>query len=126
MNDNENFLKGYIESWNKIDGVKPTNNPEFIKHFLGYLNEVNSVEDIEFDGEGAYFGKQFVFRKDNLMSFKPSVGFEVAYSKDTIRVYTDKHSGYWVPEYIVLKKDDEMFDTVLSLIMRKLTEMISV
>lgn len=100
----------HIQNWNQIDGIKPINDPEIIKGFIEFLNGIDDEQDVEWDGEGSYFGKQVTIRKNNryLTGVRSPLQFEVAYQKDyCVRVYTARHNGFWTPEYIDMKTDME-------------------
>ena|SRR6186713_901255 len=94
-------LKEYVRNWKAIDGLKPQNEPVFIEQFLKLINNYPDDREIEFQGEGAYFGKQmqilpfsYYGRTDGLLDF------ECAYSKTHLRVYSAHHNGFWYPEFI--------------------------
>ncbi len=105
-------LKEYIKEWRAIIGIKPMNDVVFIEGFCTLLNGLET-EDLSFYGDGAYFGKQVIIEYNNNYRYPDGdLRFEVAYSKEQIRVYTASHEGFWTPEYIRLCKGDEHFEKV--------------
>lgn len=102
-------LKEYIRQWNANYGLKACNEKTFIDGFLNLINNYPDDREVEFQGEGAYFGKQiqllpftYYGRTDGLLNF------ECAYSKTELRVYSANHNGFWYPEFlrIELGKDE--------------------
>jgi hypothetical protein len=78
----------------------------FIDFFKSYTNSSkNDNRDIEFDGEGAYFGKQISIREGSFTFGYPTTDateIEVAYDfvAGNICIYTDNHNGFWVNPYL--------------------------
>lgn len=91
----------YVKNWNSIDGLKPNNEPEFINEFIKLIANYPDDREVEFDGEGAYFGKQVTLRPFSYYGKGPrELEFEMAYSPDYISIYTANHHGFWNPEYV--------------------------
>lgn len=105
-------LHEYITDWN-LKNIKPKNEDVFIDLFIEWLNSIDDCRDVVFDGEGSYFGRQVSIVKDSIYKIGYDFGFEISYDfNHTISVYTDKHNGYWWPEYIKLNKGDDRFEEV--------------
>lgn len=108
----ENFkiLSDYISEWNKSED-KPSNEKVFIDEFIKLLDNFPDEREVEFDGDGSYFGKQVTLLPFSYYG-KPdrNLSFEVAYRQDQIRVYTAHHHGFWNPEYINIHAADEDFN----------------
>lgn len=102
-------IEEYVENWHAVDGIKPCNESVFIDLFLEYLDGLD-VTNLQFDGEGSYFGKQVTLHENYFGC--SSLGFEVAYDTHLIKVYTNKHNGFWVPEYICMSAKHEDFERV--------------
>jgi hypothetical protein len=110
-------LLEYIEHWNKIDGIKPQNEPKFIELFIDFMQSLDDSGDIDFEGDGSYFGKQIKVYKDRNYSRHYGYGFEIAYCDSIISVYKDNHEGFWTPEYIRVRNvEDNDFHKVKSVI----------
>lgn len=113
----ENFeqLTNYIKGWKECKSPKPRNEKEFIVLFIDFLKSCNSDihfedRDIEFCGNGAYFGKQVRFIKNYTYTAGDYyLSFEIAYNRNHIRVYTANHNGFWTPEYLDLIEGDLYF-----------------
>ena len=105
MEDLMEGLKSYIIDWNKEDGVKPKNNPKFIRDFLKFAKSAD-FDHWEFDGINGYCGYTAILHEQPHYSSVYGLGFEFAYDKDFVKVFTDRHNGYWTPEYIDLKGED--------------------
>ena len=74
----------------------------FFSHFIGWLNDGirDELLTIEFNGNGAYFGKEvFITLSNASMRYNRDLAFEVAYSEDHITIYTANHNGFWTPSY---------------------------
>lgn len=111
-------IEEYLIKWKDIEGVKPKNEDEFITLFVEYLNSIDNPDDVDFDGSGAYFGRQVTICKDLNYRIRPMAYFEIAYDFEyTIRVYTARHEGYWTPEYIDLKIGEPRFNEVREALM---------
>jgi hypothetical protein len=110
----KNKLKEYIENWNSIKGVKPENESEFVSLFCDFLFEADLY--MEFDGDGAYFGKQISIHENSY--FSDSVfNFEIAYSNENISIYSGNHNGFWVPEYVSMTSEHKDFSNLKNSIM---------
>lgn len=107
-------LKEYIETWNAADNPKPCNEDIFVKEFLEIINNLEDERDISFDGDNAYGGKQITLRLNSFWYHdKDQVAwFEIAYSPDYVKVYTAKHHGFRVPEYLRMDYDHPRFKEV--------------
>lgn len=106
-------IRVYIKNWNSVQygEVKPKNDSEFINLFISFLQDIAQEEDLSFDGEGAYFGKQVTINHERNSRYSDTlICFEIAYDSENIRVYTSNHHGYWTPEYIALSILHEDFD----------------
>lgn len=104
---NETTLLDLIQLFNTptndgIRGLTVAETKLFFDAFIKWLNEGirDELLDIEFDGTGAYFGKQVTITLSNAsMRYNRDLAFEVAYSKDTITIYTANHNGFWTRSY---------------------------
>lgn len=79
----------------------------FIELFDAYRNGILDIRDVEFDGDGSYFGKQVsieVNRSFGVHSQLNDIGVEVAYNlySGKIVIYTSLHGGFWAKPYIEL------------------------
>jgi hypothetical protein len=81
----------------------------FIDFFKSYTNSsTRDNRDIQFDGEGAYFGKQISIREGSanrygMHTYETEVTqIEVAYDfvAGNICIYSDNHNGFWVNPYL--------------------------
>jgi hypothetical protein len=112
-NEDHQQLIAYIDKWNAIDGVKPCNEKEFIDLFYKLFLDYDDRE-IEFNGEGSYFGKQVTLMPDRTWGkTHRNLRFKVAYSMDKISVYSANNEGFWCPEFIRLTKGDNEFDALI-------------
>lgn len=103
-------LADYITNWKQLDGLKPSNEPIFIEWFIKLLENYPDDREVEFDGEGAYFGKQVTLKPFSFYGRTSGVlDFEIAYHPDLISVYTAHHHGFWNPEYIKMDKSHNDF-----------------
>lgn len=109
----------YIKQWNKIDGIKPQNDPEFIKEFMLFVDGTEG-DHWEFSGENGYCGFTAVVCETPLYLYGRGLSFEFAYGNDFVKVFTANHHGFWVPEYINLKGDEAL--PLLSILRKKLTQ----
>lgn len=107
-------LENYIHDWNKIEGNKPVNEEEFINLFVIFLRSVNDYDEVTFDGDGAYFGKQIqILKGGQIGRADHDLSFEIAYMPDyKISVYTANHHGFWQPEYLCLAPEHPEFNRV--------------
>lgn len=122
MNTLETF-KAYIQNWNKIEGVKPCNEDDFIAGFIMLLNSIDDHRDIDFDGEGSYFGKQIsLCYGQGVWIADKDLSFEISYSKKQIRVYTKNHNGFWRPEYMNIDETHPKFHQVKDILFNLLRE----
>ena len=110
-------IKEYINIWDKIEGVKPTNDLVFITAFTEFAR-TSDIEQWDFRGENGYCG--YTARVQEYPYYTPlrGLGFEFAYDKNFVKVFTDKHNGFWTPEYISLEGDEA--GALLSIIKDKL------
>ena len=113
------YIKEYVEMWNKAENPKPENDERFIAEFLVFAKTAD-IDCWNFIGENFYCGYTATLHEypDHLPI--RCVGFEFAYKdNDFVKVFTSNHSGFWVPEYISLRGDDAK--ELLSVIKEKLT-----
>ncbi len=116
-------LKEYIKNWKSLD-QPPKNEPQFIALFLDYIRNIEDERDVEFNGEGSYFGKEISIVENSMFPvYDESGGFEIAYQKDyKISVYRHDNHGFWTPEYLALTPKDDFFievqTTLFSLLQR--------
>ena len=116
-------LKQYIQNWKQIDGVKPANEPVFIDGFIWLLNNIDDDREIDFHGEGSYFGKEIAINIDSWYGKGDrDLSFEIAYSGEQITVYDANHNGFWHPPYLEVKKGHERFDDVRCALINRLTK----
>lgn len=99
------YIKEFIEKWNNAESPKPANDLVFVASFTKFAKE-SDFDQWEFSGENYYCG--YTARLSEYSSYVPvsGLGFEFAYGKDFVKVFTDKHNGFWTPEYIDLKGVD--------------------
>jgi len=115
-------LIDYVDNWDKIEGVKPKNESEFIINFFKLLQNFPDDREITFDGDGSYFGKQITLEPFSFYGKSPrQLRFEIAYSKDRISVYTANHDGYWNPEFISIDNTKPEFTQLKSDLYKFLT-----
>lgn len=73
---------------------------EFLKTFQDCLEQNFKEIVFEFDGEGAYFGKQckISFNEYYYMYKENELNFEIAYdfNSNKISIYKENHNGFWV------------------------------
>ena len=109
IEEHRNKLENYIEKWEKIEDVKPENEPEFLEPFKYLLKNVDLSEYgmMEFDGDNDYFGKQVtILFEPHRYGTYTKLKFEIAYNDNKCSIYSGYNNGYWVPEYAVLEGDD--------------------
>jgi len=106
-------LTEYIKNWELLDSPKPSNDPTFICDFIEFLDSIDDERDVDFDGDGAYFGKQIkIGYGQGCWSADRYLHFEIAYDSNQIVVYTAKHNGFWSPTFISLTSDHEQFSNL--------------
>ena len=116
----EERIKQYLETWESRG--RPKNEPEFIEPFIEII-ESASVENWHFDGEDYYCGWTAVCSDNLLYPVDLSApGFEFAYSDDFVKVFTDRHKGFWAPEYIKLDTADDYGKKILDVLHKKFIE----
>jgi ribonucleotide reductase beta subunit family protein with ferritin-like domain len=103
----EQNLIEYIREW-KTNKIKPENEETFITLFLEFIENFDG--HFQFDGDGAYFGKQIVISRHN-MGYD-ELTFEIAYSSNSISIYTGHHSGFWTPEFIQMTDSHSDFKKI--------------
>lgn len=103
-------LKQYIREWNDIEGIKPKNEPLFMTEFVKLLQNYPDERDVQFDGDGSYFGKQVTLTPFSFWGkTSPELNFEVAYDKSEIRIYSGRNEGFWWPEFVRITNVDSDF-----------------
>lgn len=108
-------LRDYIKNWIAIDGQKPRNEDLFIDEFIKLITNLEDDRDIQFDGDGSYFGKQITLHLDSgIWIGDPLIHFEIAYSQTEISVYSAKHNGFWYPEYLSISNEHPRFKEVIN------------
>lgn len=114
-------MKEYIKSWREQEGVKEKNNPEFIASFTEYIDEID-LDCWSFQGENGYCGyTAYVYSCNRSYRYgKSTLDFELAYSKDFVKVFDAGNEGFWVPEYIDLKGREA--SKILSIVKSKLAD----
>lgn len=116
-------LKQYIQNWKLIEDLKPSNDKIFIDGFIWLLDNINDDREIEFHGEGSYFGKQIAIHTDSYYGRGDrDLSFEIAYSGENIVVYDANHNGFWHPPYLSLVKGCDRFDEVRYALINRLTK----
>ena len=103
------YIKDYIEKWNKEESPKPMNDLVFVAEFTKFAKN-SDFDQWSFSGENGYCGYTATLHElpSHMQGLVPGLGFEFAYGKDFVKVFTDKHNGFWTPEYISLMGDDAM------------------
>lgn len=101
----------YVKDWQKTEFVKPQNEQLFIDGFITLIKNYPDDREIEFNGEGAYFGKQVTLSPFSYYGYTScdELMFEVAYCEDKISIYTAHHYGFWSPEFLRMDKTDNRF-----------------
>ena len=95
--------------------------------FLAYSDELKDYGDIDFDGEGSYFGKQISIREGSgFGSFikDEEVEIEIAYDfiSKHIVIYTDNHNGYYAPPFVEIKGTHSEYDKLSKALYRMLSK----
>lgn len=106
-------IKEYVAEWNKMDGVKPCNDPQFISDFIEFCK--NSEKDQwGFSGENGYCGNTATISEFDRCGFSSGLEFEFAFGSNFVKVFTANHHGFWVPEYICFSNDQakELLDII--------------
>ena len=117
------ILSDYISQWKLIEGIKPKNDKLFIDEFCVLLSKTDNY-DITYDGEGSYFGNQVSIKfESQYRKCDRNLCFEIAYSRNEIRVYDYHNEGYWTPEYLSLKKGEQYFDLIEYHLFKNLTRL---
>lgn len=118
----EKQLESYIQNWQEAEGIKPINEQVFYDLFLEFIKTIDANE-IDFDGNGSYFGSQVSIYKDRNYTYRPYLYFEISYEIDhKISIYTGVHSGFWTPEYIRMTPDDDRFNLLQSTLIDSLAK----
>jgi len=113
-------MKEYLKKWESHDSPKPCNDTEFTSKFLDFIKS-KPCDHWEFDGENHYCGYTAIVYEDNPdYCMGRTLGFEFAYDKDFVKVFTANHGGFWVPEYINLSGNDAK--EILEVVREKLVE----
>jgi len=122
-NEDKDALIQYVDQWNAINDIaKPQNEKTFIDLFYKLFLEDYDDREVEFNGQGSYFGYQVTLYPDSMYGkTHRNLKFEVAYNKENISVYSANHNGFWYPEFIRLKKGDPEFDALILAWMNFLT-----
>lgn len=116
-------LIDYVADFKNIpSGKKPCNEQVFIDMFIKFLDPDLCFE---FDGDGAYFGKQITISRSPYMGYD-ALTFEIAYSNNTIRIYDGNNNGYWVPEYVNMTHTDERFDNLKNILFNFIKQQIGI
>jgi len=119
------ILQDYISNWQKIDmGEKPVNEPIFYAEFKQFLQQ-SPPTHFDFKGENNYCGyTAIVYVNDPSYRFfhneYDDEVFEIAYDSSFVKVFTGKHNGYYVPEYLSLSNEDAF--ELLSILHRKMLQ----
>ena len=95
------YINDFIVNWNKNESERKENDPDFIKHFYDFASS-SDPELWEFSGENGYCGYTATLSEYGSWVFRTGNDFEFAYSKTFVKVFTARHEGFWVPEYISL------------------------
>lgn len=100
-------IEKYVKEWHKFPmGVQPCNEPIFIKYFTDFLRQA-PAKNFRFKGNNEYDGyTAILWVGDPSFEFCGITGFEIAYDKDFIKVFTAYHGGFIYPEYISLCKGE--------------------
>lgn len=98
----ENELIKLIDSYS-------TKSDDFTLTFIEFLKNL-SVDFVEFNGEGYYWGKQITIDTASTPFTSKGVCFELVYSPSQIIVYTGLHNGYYVESYLNLMLGEYLFD----------------
>jgi hypothetical protein len=117
-------LVEYIKIWNKTEcHLQLENDETFIKLFLECLKYDWYRIELDFQGDGSYFGKQWFFNFSDSPFDDSLIRFELCYDYKQIVVYPANHHGFKVPEYISIIKNDDSFgvyDSVINFILREI------
>lgn len=93
----------YLKGWKSAGNPKPVNDESFYKLFVEFLKNQTNKDNFSFSGDNNYCGSTAVFDEDGFGYRVGELVFEFAYGEDFIKIFTLKHDGFWVPEYINLK-----------------------
>jgi len=99
------YINNYINIWNEENNPHEANDPQFIAEFTAFAKNSGS-DQWEFEGDNGYCGHTALLHEHPAYLPVLGVGFEFAYGKDFIKVFTNMHHGFWSPEYINLAGDD--------------------
>lgn len=80
-------------------------NPHLIHMTMEFLKTVPLNVSYEFEGDYGHV----VRIANGYKGWGETISFEIAYTKDSIRVYSDRHNGYLVASYFNLSKEDFEF-----------------
>ena len=97
-------IKSCIEKWNN-NNPKPQNDVQFITAFVEFAQNAD-FDQWSFTGENGYCGYTATIYEYPQSLPLVGLGFEFAYGSTFVRVFTNQHNGFWVPEYINLKGED--------------------
>lgn len=133
MKEYELVIIDFIEKWNESDNFKQNNHNDenFILNINKFLEECD-VSDIEFDGEGSYFGKQINILSPHrkysyfLSSDVKQIWIEIVYCDEKIVIYDGYHNGFWVPAYISLDNSSKYFYSMYNTLVSKLKEFVGI
>ena len=109
-------IKDYVENWNSQESPKESNNKIFIADFTSWIKTLDK-DHWSFSGENYYCGFTATVNEYPLSIPVCGIGFEFAYRRaDFVKVFTDNHNGYYVPEYIDVQSHDavELLEVIKS------------
>lgn len=91
------FVKRFDESDNK-----PSLQTEFEDLFLEIINELDDCREVEFLGEGAYDGVNFLINLEKCY-ISHGIKIELELTKTGLTAYSAFHNGFWVPPFMIAK-----------------------
>lgn len=123
MPDFSKDFQYYVQTWKEH---KTQNDSKFIDFFLAFLNDNldtdTSMIEVSFDGPGSYFGKQVTLTENAPFAYSRETCLEIAYNSNQLSVYTGRHDGFWVLEYLNLTSEHPEFLRVMKTLMNFLNE----
>lgn len=101
-----NLAKAFVD-FDKLPTPKPSYNETILNSVVLFLCDTTIEKNVKYLGEGDY--GHIVSIANGYKGWGETVSFEVAYTKNSIRVYSDIHNGFIVPSYFNISDKDFCF-----------------